>query len=74
MAQITGTAYWTYDPRGEAWYFGLDEVASSPQTTHVTVQAVVELDANGRLVGIQILDRPNGRPIEPPLAKTRKVT
>jgi uncharacterized protein YuzE len=69
---VRGSAYWSYDPEARAWYFGLNERAEPPYKTQIIVQAILDLDAEGRLAGVEIIDcKPGGDPIEPPSSVTR---
>ena len=62
-----GTGYWTYERRSGAWYFGLNERAPPPYRKQVLIEAILDLDADGRLGGIEILTRREaGERIEPP--------
>jgi len=62
-----GSAYWTYDEDAKAWYFGLNERSLGPYRTQIKVSAILDLDDEGRLAGVEILDgKPDGSPIEPP--------
>lgn len=62
-----GQAFWRYDESVNCWYVGLHERANPPYRTQVVVEAVLDLDENGHLAGIEIV-MPNheGRPISPP--------
>lgn len=62
-----GTASWSYDVRGNAWWFLLNERASPPYKRQVLVEAILDLDADGRLAGVEILAREDGKPLKPPL-------
>ncbi len=55
-----GVAYWTYDDDVGAWYFGLCQRADPPYLTQRHFDAIVDLDADGRLAGIELL-----QPLEP---------
>lgn len=66
----SGSAYWTYDYEAEAWYFGLNERAAPPYRKQVEVKAIVDLDENGQMAGVEIYDwSPNGKPFEPPIPR-----
>ena len=64
---IRGTAYWTFDQSVGAWYFGLSERGPPPYKRQVFVEALLDLDADGRLAGIEIIDHVDGAPVAPPL-------
>jgi len=65
---MRGSAYWSYDPDAKAWYFGLNERAPGPYRVQIEVEAILDLDSDGRLAGIEIIDwKPDGTPLEPPL-------
>lgn len=66
-SRAKGTGYWTHDSGVGAWYFGLNERAPPPYRKQVFVEAILDLDASGRLAGIEIIDHVEGKPIEPPL-------
>lgn len=51
-----GEAYWTYDAEEGAWYFGLKSRAEPPYLTQKHFDAIVDLDSEGRLVGIELLE------------------
>lgn len=65
-AMERGEAYWTYDAEAGAWYFGLNSRAAPPYLTQRHFDAIVDLDADGRLVGIELLQPllPSRSPIE----------
>ncbi len=54
-AMERGEAYWTYDSEAGAWYFGLKSKAAPPYLTQRHFDAIVDLDAEGRLAGIELL-------------------
>lgn len=58
----TGTAEWCFDQDAGAWYVALDERARPPYLHQREVNAILDIDDNGRLAGIEILE-----PILPPL-------
>jgi Protein of unknown function (DUF2283) len=63
----SGSAHWTYDSDARAWYFRLAERAAPPYRTQIKVEAILDLDWEGRLAGVEIIDcKPDGAPIEPP--------
>lgn len=64
---MKGTCYWIYDAEAGAWYFGLNERAPPPYKRQVFVEAILDLDADGRLAGVEIIDHVDGKPIQPPL-------
>jgi hypothetical protein len=69
-----GSARWTYDEEARAWYFGLNERAAGPYSRQIIVKAIPDLDNEGRLAGVEIIDgKPDGSPIEPPLASIARV-
>ncbi len=51
-----GEAYWTYDHDVGAWYLGLKRCAKPPYTTQRHVEAILDLDGEGRLVGVEVLE------------------
>lgn len=55
-----GEAHWTYDDEAGAWYFGLHTRAKPPYLKQRRVEAIIDLDAHGRLAGVELLE-----PIEP---------
>lgn len=52
----SGEAYWHYDPDAGAWYIGLEERKSPPYKKQIRVEAILDLDKDGRLAGIEILE------------------
>jgi uncharacterized protein YuzE len=69
-----GSARWTYDEEARAWYFALNERAAGSYSTQIKVAAILDLDDEGRLAGIEIIDgKPDGSPIEPPLVGIARV-
>jgi hypothetical protein len=45
----------------------LDERADGPYRTQIKVEAILDLDWEGRLAGVEIIDcKPDGSAIEPP--------
>jgi len=68
-----GSARWTYDEDAKAWSFNLNERAAGPYQ-QIVVKAVLDLDDEGRLAGVEIIDgKPDGSPIEPPLVGIARV-
>jgi len=63
---IRGTADWRYEPRSRCWYVALSERADPPYRQQKVVEAVLDLDKDGRLAGIEIIGGPKLL-IEPPL-------
>jgi uncharacterized protein YuzE len=53
---MKGLGYWTYDAPASAWYFGLNERGNSPIWDSIFVEARIDIDADGRVVGIELLD------------------
>lgn len=51
-----GRAYWTYDEDAGAWYLGVVNCAKPPYTTQRRVEAIIDLDGDGRLVGVELLE------------------
>ena len=51
-----GEATWTYDEEAGAWYFGLRDRAKSPYLKQRRVEAILDLDADGRLAGIELIE------------------
>lgn len=68
-AMERGEAYWTYDAEAGAWYFGLNSRAAPPYLTQRHFDAIVDLDADGRLVGIELL-----QPLLPSRSPTEEAT
>lgn len=62
-----GTAHWSHDARGNAWWFLLNERAPPPCKRQVLAEAILDLDADGRLAGVVMLARVDGKPLKPPL-------
>ena len=63
-----GQAFWRYDESVNCWYVGLSERAKPPYRTQVVVEAVLDLDDDGRLAGIElVMPQHEGRPISPPV-------
>ena len=63
-----GSAHWNYDAVAGAWYIKLDEREPGPYSTQIKVTAILDLDRDGRLAGIEILEcKPDGSPLAPPL-------
>jgi uncharacterized protein YuzE len=60
MGLKRNSAYWTYDAEAGAWYFAVEQRASPPYLRQKHVDAIIDLDADGRLAGVEILE-----PIEP---------
>lgn len=66
---IEGTASWRcYTKRG-LWYIALDGRAVPPYLNQVRVEAILDLDSDGRLAGIEIIDLVRGAPLLPPKTK-----
>ena len=61
-SMIRGTAEWSYDPQVRGWYIKLDERAKPPYRDNRSVHAILDLDSEGRLAGIEFFDA-----IEPPV-------
>jgi uncharacterized protein YuzE/predicted RNase H-like HicB family nuclease len=55
-AMQRGDAYWTYDTDAGAWYFGLQPRAKPPFLKQRRVEAIIDIDAEGRLAGVEILE------------------
>lgn len=56
---LKGTAKWTCDASemyGNLWYVALDERAEPPYLRQVHVEAIIDIDLDGRLAGIEIVD------------------
>ena len=53
---MKGSGYWTYDASASAWYFGLNERADTPIRDSIFVEARIDLDDDGRVAGIELLD------------------
>jgi hypothetical protein len=70
---IKGTGRWSYDESGGAWYFALTERADPPYRTQVKVEAIIYLHHEGRTAGIEMIDTPGGKLIEPPTVSSRQV-
>jgi hypothetical protein len=68
---IKGTGRWSYDESGGAWYFALTERADPPYRTQVKVEAIIYLHHEGRTAGIEMIDTPGGKLIEPPTVSSR---
>jgi hypothetical protein len=56
ITMLRGSGSWSYDASVSAWYFKLEERADPPFRDNIFVEAVVDLDSDGRLAGIEILD------------------
>lgn len=57
MSDLTGVASWTWtDDAGGLWYIKLGERAPPPYLRQVHVEAIVDLDAEGRVAGFEIVD------------------
>lgn len=52
----SGEAYWRYDPDTSAWYIGLEERKAPPYRKQIRVEAILDLDKDGCLAGIEILE------------------
>lgn len=63
---MEGAGYWRYDDEVQAWYFGLAERAAPPYKRQVIVEAVVDLDDDGRVAGFEILSGEEA--LKPPLS------
>jgi uncharacterized protein YuzE len=50
-----GNAHWSYDADAGAWYFGINNPADPPYLTQRHYECIVDLDSQGRLVGIELL-------------------
>ena len=67
---MRGSACWTYDDEVKARYFGLNERSPPPYRKQIRVEAILDLDSDGRLAGVEIFNwSPNGAPIEPPIRR-----
>lgn len=51
-------AYWTYDPEAEAYYFAPVQRRKPPYRKQITVEAIIDVAADGTLAGIELLDAP----------------
>ena len=58
MGIVEGSARWKYDPRARAWYFALAERAEPPYLRQIVVEAILDMDSEGRLAGVEILGGP----------------
>jgi uncharacterized protein YuzE len=68
LSVITGTGYWTYDSEAKAWYFGLNERSAPPYRKQVFLEAIIDLDADGRVAGFEIISGRGENSIKPPLS------
>jgi uncharacterized protein YuzE len=55
-AMLRGSGSWSYDAAASAWYFKLDQRAEPPVRDCVFVEARIDLDDEGRVVGVEMLD------------------
>lgn len=60
VTDCNGLAGWTYDGEAGAWYFALHNRAAPPYLKQIRVEAILDLDADGRLAGVELLE-----PIQP---------
>lgn len=51
-----GEATWTWDAEHGCWYVALAERRNAPYLQRVSVSAIIDLDAEGRVAGIEIVD------------------
>jgi len=65
---MQGKAHWRYDDSVNCWYVSLDERSPQPYRTQVKVEAILDIDIDGRLAGIEIvMPSHEGKPILPPV-------
>jgi hypothetical protein len=68
-----GQAYWRYDDSVNCWYVGLHERSNPPYRKQVIVEAVLDLDEDGRLAGTELVTPCNeGKPIPPPISAEKR--
>lgn len=53
---LKGDATWTYCPQSGAWYFEPTNRAKPPYMRQIVVEAIIDVDADGRLAGVEIVD------------------
>jgi len=70
---IKGSANWEYHPRSRAWYIALAERSDPPYRRQIVVEAILDMDSDGRLAGVEILGGPKLL-IEPPLRASQQVS
>lgn len=54
---MNGTAKWTFDPKIGAWYFALGNRKPGPYLRNKQVTALVDMDNEGNIAGLELLDR-----------------
>lgn len=64
---IRGNGSWSYDEDAEAWYFRLEERGKPPYLKQVRTEALVDIDSEGKVAGIEIISL-DGK-YTPPLTK-----
>jgi len=55
------SAYWTYDPIVNAYYFAPSSRTKPPYLKQVRVEAILDVAKDGTLAGVEIID-PNAPP------------
>jgi len=51
----SGDAYWRYDEEAKAWYVAPENRLPGPYR-QIHVEAIIDIDRNGNLAGIEIVD------------------
>ncbi len=59
------SAYWTYDPEAEAYYFGLTDRRKPPYLKQIHVEAILDVADDGTLAGVEIIDPRAPKPPSP---------
>ena len=54
---MKGSASWQYDDDRKVWYIALDERADPPFRKQILVEAILDMDDDGHLAGIEIIAR-----------------
>ncbi len=66
---IIGEANWSFDPEADCWYVALKERKAPPYLTQVHVDAILDIDEDGNLAGIELVQPMRGnKVIKPPTA------
>jgi uncharacterized protein YuzE len=53
---LRGSGSWSYDAMASAWYFSLEERTDPPIRDSIFVEARIDLDNDGRVAGVELLD------------------
>jgi uncharacterized protein YuzE len=53
---LRGSGSWSYDAKAGAWYFKLKERTDLPIRSSIFAEARIDIDDDGRVAGIELLD------------------